>query len=323
MAETFYESEAITYGLEQAIIIGKFRRWLRYHLHNGQDIDQGRPWCKNSLPAICEECPWWTEKQVRRILDKMRESGVLVSEQRPGYDRTFWWTFGDQMLLSGPDQAPQKGRSIRPNGQMEAPKRADDICPNGHVIPEDTPEESTQRKDGADAPTPSPPPKTEGEEKNQPYTEMAKTLFQRIRRNHPHEPSTRNGHRQKRIAEYANTLRLMRERDGFSMRQLAYLIDWSTEHETDRFAWKDQIRSARNLRKHAPKLVTAIKRDRHHVQAVRFDEAPEVTTCPVCGTAFLPEPTTDRYCPKCGMHRDRLDDEKELARARRVLGGSE
>lgn len=97
---TCYEDEATKYGLDCAVFIQRLRGWLRYHRDNGETVE-GRTWCYNSRKALLAAFPFWTENQIRRIVEQLRsgEHPVIVTEQRPGYDRTTWYAFTDESMI--------------------------------------------------------------------------------------------------------------------------------------------------------------------------------------------------------------------------------
>ena len=123
------------YGVDEAIVIENFRFWIAKNKANGANIKAGKTWTYNSLQALCVLFPFWTEKQIRRVLDSLFHQGVIVKGQHSDSksNRTTWYAFKHEDAMLGALPSAQTGESICPNGQMDMPKRADQICPNGHI----------------------------------------------------------------------------------------------------------------------------------------------------------------------------------------------
>jgi len=122
---------ALRYGLEEAIFLDSILFWYKENRANQRNFYDGRWWTFNSVSALAELLPWWTEKQLRRIIASCREQGALLAgnysdDQR---DRTMWYTPGDELLeLYG---VSQPGDCICPNGQTCAPERANETAQTG------------------------------------------------------------------------------------------------------------------------------------------------------------------------------------------------
>ena len=125
----FNDKDAVKYGVEEAIIIQNIRFWLQKNRANGKHFHDGRYWTYNSKPAFAKLFPFWSEKQIRRILDSLRKQEVLVVHNyNPNpYDKTLWYSFTDQSMIDewkedsphepvcrpkSPARTDQTGRSI-------------------------------------------------------------------------------------------------------------------------------------------------------------------------------------------------------------------
>lgn len=98
MIHSFDIELAQEFGLDEAIMISNFQFWISKNLANGRHEYEGRFWTYNSIPAFVKIFPYWTEKQVRRILDSLVVQGVLIkgNHGKNGYDRTLWYAFLDE-----------------------------------------------------------------------------------------------------------------------------------------------------------------------------------------------------------------------------------
>ena len=128
-------SAAARYGLEEAVLLDSMVFWWRTNRANNQNFHDGRWWTFNSVRAYTKIFPWWSEKQIRRILASCVEQGALLegcynTEPR---DRTKWYTPGDDLLeLYG---EAETGNSDCPNGQMDLPEEAELSAQMGEPLP--------------------------------------------------------------------------------------------------------------------------------------------------------------------------------------------
>lgn len=117
-----YAHVALEYGLEEAIFLDSIMFWYKENRANQRNFYDGRYWTYNSVAAFSELLPWWSRKQIWRIIASCKEKGALLSgnygeNQR---DRTAWYTPSDELLkLYGMDET---GNCILPNGKMHDPK---------------------------------------------------------------------------------------------------------------------------------------------------------------------------------------------------------
>lgn len=93
------------YGVECAVVIWNFSYWIEHNEANGMHFHEGRTWTYNSVDALTKIFPFWTKAQIRRILERLENAGVLITGNfnQSTYDRTKWYAFGDsfqQMHLS-------------------------------------------------------------------------------------------------------------------------------------------------------------------------------------------------------------------------------
>ena len=122
MHHSFDTQLAQIYGLEEAIMIGNFQHWILKNKANQKHEYEGRTWTYNSIKAFSVIYPYWTPKQIRRILDSLVSQNVLIkgSFTHNQYDRTLWYAFLDECMFL--------------NGQIELPKRANGEAQMGNCI---------------------------------------------------------------------------------------------------------------------------------------------------------------------------------------------
>lgn len=101
MNHSFDVELAKLYGVDAAIMIENFRFWIAKNKANGRHFYDDRWWTYNSVKAFSELFPYWSAPQIRRILDRLEEQGVLTSGtyNQNTYDRTKWYSLNQQMHL--------------------------------------------------------------------------------------------------------------------------------------------------------------------------------------------------------------------------------
>lgn len=98
MHHSFDIAHANFYGVDEAIMISNFQYWLKKNWANGKHNHDGRTWTYNSVSAYEKMFPYWTAKQIRRVIDSLITQGVLMRGEynKSVYDRTSWYAFVDE-----------------------------------------------------------------------------------------------------------------------------------------------------------------------------------------------------------------------------------
>lgn len=101
MIHSFDIDDACKYGVVEATILYNIRFWIARNKANGTNQHEGRTWTYNSMKAFCLLFPYLTEKQLRRAIDKLEESCVLLSGNfnASPYDRTKWYALMDESTV--------------------------------------------------------------------------------------------------------------------------------------------------------------------------------------------------------------------------------
>ena len=125
MNYTFNSEVAKTIGVDGAVMLQNIYYWIAKNKANNKHFYDDNYWTYNSVKAF--EClfPFWSNKQITRILKKLVDDGYLITGNynKQNYDRTKWYAI------------TQKGYSIFPNGQMDLPKQANGFDHLGKPIP--------------------------------------------------------------------------------------------------------------------------------------------------------------------------------------------
>jgi len=155
---SFNIEAARRYGVDGAILLQGMAAWISKNRANERHFHDGRWWTYNSKAALARLFPFWTEKQIRRIVNALTAAeAILQGNYSDGsYHNTTWYALSDDVLellgagecasafLSAgdggrelPHQSPaapasprgsQDGESTCPNGQV-----TESTCPNGQI----------------------------------------------------------------------------------------------------------------------------------------------------------------------------------------------
>lgn len=130
-----YGHVAVRYGLEEAVFLDTIVHWYRTNQADGRNFHDGRWWTYNTVKAFDDAFPWWTGKQIRRIIESCKAKGALLigNYNTNRRDRTTWYSPSDEVLELYGIAIPED--SICPNGQMQLPEQADGIAQTGKALP--------------------------------------------------------------------------------------------------------------------------------------------------------------------------------------------
>ena len=91
---------AVKYGADVAIFVHNVVYWVEKNAANRSNFRDGRYWTYNSADALCEMYPLWSRDQIKRLIKRCAELGVIIlgdyNEDRR--DRTKWYTPSDEIL---------------------------------------------------------------------------------------------------------------------------------------------------------------------------------------------------------------------------------
>jgi hypothetical protein len=134
MDHSFDIDYAQKYGVEEAILIKNIQFWILKNKANSKHKHDGRTWTYNSISAFSELFPYFTEKQVRRIIESLKRQEIIITGNynQSTYDRTLWYAFLDESIFLG---------SI-----IHLPKRENGLSEKGGPIPDIKPDSNTNNK---------------------------------------------------------------------------------------------------------------------------------------------------------------------------------
>lgn len=101
MDYSFNGEIAAMYGVDEAVFIHNLYWWIRKNEANGRHYYDGRNWTYNSMRAFSELFPFWTQRQLRRIIRNLSDNGVIYigNYNAAGFDRTQWYAL-DEIVYS-------------------------------------------------------------------------------------------------------------------------------------------------------------------------------------------------------------------------------
>ena len=100
MYYSFNGKIAELYGTDEAVIIQNIYWWIEKNEANGKHFYDGRTWTYNSAEAFAKLFPFISVHRIRRILNKLEQSGVIMTGNynKSGFDRTKWYALSDEVL---------------------------------------------------------------------------------------------------------------------------------------------------------------------------------------------------------------------------------
>ena len=91
---------AVKYGADVAIFVHNIVYWVEKNAANGVNFYDGRYWTYNSASALCKLYPLWSKDQIKRLIKKCVDLGVILTGNynENKRDRTQWYTPSDEIL---------------------------------------------------------------------------------------------------------------------------------------------------------------------------------------------------------------------------------
>lgn len=88
------------YGLDAAVFLHNIVYWTLKNQAENRHFHEGRYWTYASRKGLAKMYPLWSESQIRRLTDKLRERGALLvgdfNDDR--MQRTIWYSPSDEIL---------------------------------------------------------------------------------------------------------------------------------------------------------------------------------------------------------------------------------
>jgi len=113
-------------GLNEAIFLQQLHYWLNTSIHTFE----GQRWIYNTASAWAEQFPFWSEKTIRRTVNKLKEQNLIETTPRfnkKNYDKTNWFTINYQSVAKLDDQFGQKATGQLDHSVSKATGQLDHI----------------------------------------------------------------------------------------------------------------------------------------------------------------------------------------------------
>lgn len=98
MIFAFEEDMAKKYGVPEAVFIHCMQFWIAKNKASNKHFYDGSYWMYNSCCAFQKLLPFWSQKQIERLLNKLVNLKVIKkgNYNKNPYDRTLWYAFVDE-----------------------------------------------------------------------------------------------------------------------------------------------------------------------------------------------------------------------------------
>lgn len=109
------------YGVDIAIFLHNIFHWLKHNQAYQQNFYEGKYWTYNSLAAFSEVHPYWSRRQLERIISTCKKEELIITGcfNKDPRDRTSWYTLSDKALIFFTDSTTKVAECDTPNGEME------------------------------------------------------------------------------------------------------------------------------------------------------------------------------------------------------------
>ena len=100
------------YGVDGAVFISRLQFWIEKNAANDRHYHEGRYWTYNSLRAMEKLFPFWSRRQIERIVKNLKDKGVLLTANyaRDSHDRTLLYALDESISVTAAG-----GRSVTVN----------------------------------------------------------------------------------------------------------------------------------------------------------------------------------------------------------------
>lgn len=231
---------AKAFGVDAAIFCRNIYHWMSKNRANGKHWHDGHWWTYNSQSAFEQIFPYWSRRQLQRIITRCKDAQLLITGDynEDGRDRTAWYSLTATALpyfTSDPDS----WFCNAPNGAMHSTKP----CHAQHrlvpPLPDNKPDIFKPPIVPQEGDKPKRASKKTFEPDSKPYI-CAKYLDEQIRRRIPEKPEASEADKQRWAAEIDKINRL----DGYEWDVISKVLQFS---QRDRF-WQRNILSGAKLR---------------------------------------------------------------------------
>ena len=151
---------AIDFDVETATFLNNMAYWLNITCANRDNFQEGLYWLYNSYTQWSEIFPYWSAKQMRRIIGNAIDGGLLMvgNFNKKRYDNTNWYTFTEKALEYYPKLKDQVLNTPAQTGKTPAqtgktPAQTGRPIPNSNLISNPDNKELKTLGDSTNTPT--------------------------------------------------------------------------------------------------------------------------------------------------------------------------
>lgn len=128
------------YGVDVAIFLKNMYFLTQYVVSNDKNFYDQNFWIYNKLEAFKDYLPYYSLKQIRRIINKALQNDLIEvgNYNKHKYDKTKWYSLTPKALAYYPDleqKVNNKINSLSPNGQMDKTTETAQNPPNTAPLP--------------------------------------------------------------------------------------------------------------------------------------------------------------------------------------------
>ena len=144
MEHHFNLKAATLFGVEEAVLLHNIFFWIEKNKANKRHFYDNNYWTYNSLEAFAKLFPYWSKRQIERIINSLIKKGALVkgNYNTSSYDRTSWYAITETV------------KTIYANGEMEETNPLNGNTESVTTIPYTNTNSNEDKK--TDEPTPAP-----------------------------------------------------------------------------------------------------------------------------------------------------------------------
>lgn len=91
---SFSTDDAVSYGVDSAILLHNIRYWLDHARANEQMINDGYHWMFMTAAKMQSIMPFWSANKIQKMLKSLTNEGVLIVGEynKSSWNRTNWYT---------------------------------------------------------------------------------------------------------------------------------------------------------------------------------------------------------------------------------------
>ncbi|HLX54135.1 MAG TPA: hypothetical protein VKR58_09345 [Aquella sp.] len=130
MQHSFNVNIAKQFDIDTAVFLDNVRFWTLKNLANKKHIHDGLCWTYNTLDAFCDLFPYWSRRQIERVINNCISNKLLQkgNYNDNSYDRTSWYALTEKAYQFYPELTDEKylkllNLTISPNGEMDITDR--------------------------------------------------------------------------------------------------------------------------------------------------------------------------------------------------------